>query len=268
MMVDYKYIGTPYNLGECREQTFGSVVSCTACINDFDTKDPPPILGPAPGEALAIIDIARMGRWVFLHVTGVLLPKAYKDLPSVGDQNEKGAHGPMIFKEKLPREYIGKSANARSFIIGMCDYSLKDHDTSLKSSTTGRGDGVTRNHSGRFTIMQDGTMQITDLNGNPFSCLIGDTEKRPYLGFKSIDVFYCINNYEESDNAPDPEVDDIDQNGDMEKWEDMEMPLAYKNYFANHPDAAGDPDENLADADDDPTSKDEDGDDLMQDTEQ
>ena len=35
-----------------------------------------------------------------------------------------------------------------------------------------------------------------------------------------------------------------------------------------NPDAEGDPDEDLADADDDPTSKDEDGDDLMQDTEQ
>ena len=126
MMVDYKYIGTPYNLGECREQTFGSVVSCTACINDFDKKDPPVSLGTAPGEALATIDIARMGRWVFLHITGVLLPKAYKDLPAVGDQNEKGAHGPMIFKEKLPRQYIGKSANARSFVIAMCDYTPKD----------------------------------------------------------------------------------------------------------------------------------------------
>ena len=112
-------------------------------------------------------------------------------------------------------------------------------------------------------------MQITDLNGNPFSCLIGETEKRPYLGFKSIDVFYCINNYEDSDNAPDPEVDDVDQNGDMSDWEKMKIPLAYKTLYENHPDEGNYPDEYLTgDADDDPTSKDEDGDDQMQDTEQ
>ena len=262
MMVDYKYIGTPYNLGECREQTFGSVVSCTACINDFDKKDPPVSLGSAPGEALAMIDIARMGRWVFLHITGVLLPKAYEDKPELGDQNEKGEAGPMIFKEKLPREFIGKSANARSFVIAMCDYSPKD-DVLYKK------DGVTRAHSGKFTIMQDGSMKITDLNGNPFIPLYGDKHgDRPYTGFKSIDVFYCINNYEDSDNAPDPEVDDVDQNGDMSDWEKMKIPLAYKTFYENHPDEGNYPDEYLTgDADDDPTSKDEDGDDPMQDTE-
>ena len=187
MMVDYKYIGTPYSLGSCREQTFGSVVSCTACINDFDKKDPPVSLGTAPGEALATIDIARMGRWVFLHITGVLLPKAYEDNTALGKANEFGAVGPMLFEDKLPREYIGKSARARTFVIAMADYSLKDDVTYKKQATTCA-------HSGKFTIMQDGSMKITDINGNPFSPLIGNVVGRPYLGFKSIDVFYCIGN--------------------------------------------------------------------------
>ena len=39
MMVDYKYIGSPYNLGECIDQTFGSTVSCSACLNDFDKEN-------------------------------------------------------------------------------------------------------------------------------------------------------------------------------------------------------------------------------------
>ena len=60
----------------------------------------------------------------------------------------------------------------------------------------------------------------------------------------------------------------MDQNGDMADWEKMKIPLAYKTFYENHPDEGNYPDEYLTgDADDDPTSKDEDGDDPMQDTE-
>ena len=66
-------------------------------------------------------------------------------------------------------------------------------------------------------------MKITDINGNPFVPLYGSHVVRPYTGFKSIDIFYCINNYEECENEADPEVADIDQNGDMNVWENMKI---------------------------------------------
>ena len=232
-MTDYRYIGTPYNLGECKEISFSTKVTCAACISDFDHDNPPVPTGTAPGEAYAMIDIARMGRWVFLHITGVLLPKAYEDNTALGEANEFGAVGPMLFEDKLPREYIGKSARARTFVIAMADYSLKDDVTYKKQ-------GVTCAHSGKFTIMQDGSMKITDINGNPFSPLIGNVVGRPYLGFKSVDVFYCIGNGEDSEMKPEPEVVDIDQNGDMNKWEKMDTPQAVKDYFDSNPSGGDD----------------------------
>ena len=139
----------------------------------------------------------------------------------------------MLFEDKLPREYIGKSARARTFVISMADYNLKD-DVLYKK------DGVSRAHSGKFTIMQDGSMKITDINGNPFSPLIGNVVGRPYLGFKSVDVFYCIDNGEDSEMKPDPEVKDIDQNGDMNKWEKMDTPQGVKDYFDSNPSGGDD----------------------------
>ena len=139
----------------------------------------------------------------------------------------------MLFEDKLPREYIGKSARARTFVIAMADYSLKDDVTYKKQATTCA-------HSGKFTIMQDGSMKITDIIGNPFSPLIGNVVGRPYLGFKSIDVFYCIGNGEDSEMKPDPEVVDVDQNGDMYKWEKMDTPQGVKDYFDSNPSAGDD----------------------------
>ena len=83
-------------------------------------------MGAAPGEGLDLINIARMGRLVFLHITGIYLLRAYEDTPSWGALNEKGKPGPIIFKEKLPKEFIGKSVKARSFVISICDYTTKD----------------------------------------------------------------------------------------------------------------------------------------------
>ena len=34
-MTDFRYIGPPYNLGLCQEQSFGTTVSCDACIDPF-----------------------------------------------------------------------------------------------------------------------------------------------------------------------------------------------------------------------------------------
>ena len=64
-------------------------------------------------------------------------------------------------------------------------------------------------------------MKITDINGNPFVPLYGSHVVRHYTGFKSIGIFYCINNYEECENEADPEEADIDQNGGMNTWENM-----------------------------------------------
>ena len=235
-MTDFRYIGPPYNLGQCQEQSFGTTVSCDACIDPFNVDKPPTPIGQAPGKDMALIDIARMGRWVFLHITGVLLPKAFEADPSWGDQDEKGKVGPLVFADNLPRQFIGKSAIARTFIISMCDYNSKD-DVSQKKK------GETQNHSGRFTISPDGSMKITDLSGNGFVPLYGEVKKRPYLGFKTIDVFYCINNYEECETTPDPEVpaDLIDQNGVMSKWERMTFSADVEALMKTQPPRVDDP---------------------------
>ena len=40
-MTDFKYVGPPYNLGQCQEQSFSTTVSCKACLDPFDVDDPP-----------------------------------------------------------------------------------------------------------------------------------------------------------------------------------------------------------------------------------
>ena len=60
-MTDFKYVGPPYNLGQCQEQSFGTTVSCKACLDPFDVDNPPVPLGQAPGKDMALIDIARIG---------------------------------------------------------------------------------------------------------------------------------------------------------------------------------------------------------------
>ena len=60
-MTDFRYIGPPYNLGECQEQSFSTTVSCDACIDPFNVDKPPTPIGQAPGKDMALIDIARMG---------------------------------------------------------------------------------------------------------------------------------------------------------------------------------------------------------------
>ena len=39
---------------------------------------------------------------------------------------------------------------------------------------------------------------------------------------------------------PDPEVVDVDQNGDMYKWEKMDTPQAVKDYFDSNPSGGDD----------------------------